>query len=538
MLRSAPRRRPHGKPSVPPGLRLRRAVWPLPALLALSGCGLATVEDARVEAERAAQALAERRAAEAAPRYAAVRTVEGPYVGLEPMAPDPRSRLPERWRAADAVTLPLAGAETAAVLAARIEAATGLEVRLMGAAPPAGDGDGPPAQAAFGAAFADGLSPGAGVWTGPLDRLLDAWAEAAGHAWRYDAEAGRIELVRSRSVVFRVHALAGAQRHQASASSREREGEDGAAHLTAQSIAAETAYDPWPEIEAQVKGLVNSGTRVTVAPSSASVTVSGLPRDVRRVRRLLAYLNREVLRPVTLTAHVYSVRFDRESDYALGLGGVIPRLLGTSLELSVTGDTVAVVRPGAAAGDSLAAAVQALGRAGTVSRVLSADVPSLNGKPAQFFELVSEAYLKELRTTAGEGVAQTELVPGTVSSGFALSYVPRITGPDEVLVRLTASLRDRPVFTEFTSHARTIQLPAYGSRAVQVTRKLGRGETLLVTGFSDRSASSERSGTFGADVPLPGGRRRGTLVRAERVLLIAAEIGAPLGVSEVPGTAL
>ena len=73
--------------------------------------------------------------------------------------------------------------------------------------------------------------------------------------------------------------------------------------------------------------------------------------------------------------------------------------------------------------------MRALNRAGTVSRVLSADIPSLNGKPAQFFELFKEAYLREQRTTAGEGIAQTELVPGTVSSGFAVSYLPRITGP-------------------------------------------------------------------------------------------------------------
>ena len=188
--------------------------------------------------------------------------------------------------------------------------------------------------------------------------------------------------------------------------------------------------------------------------------------------------------------------------------------------------------------DALAATVRALSRAGTVSRVLSADIPSLNGKPAQFLELTNEAYLKELRTTAGEGLAQTELVPGTVSSGFALSYLARITGPDEVLVRLSASLRDRPRFTTFTSDGHTIQLPAYGGRAIQVTRKIGRGETLVVTGFSDRGAVSSREGSVDADVPVPFGGRSARLVREERVLLVAAEIGAPLGIAEVHGVEL
>ena len=43
-------------------------------------------------------------------------------------------------------------------------------------------------------------------------------------------------------------------------------------------------------------------------------------------------------------------------------------------------------------------------------------------------------------------VVQTEVVPGTISSGFAFSFVPQITGPDEVLLKLFASLQDRPDF--------------------------------------------------------------------------------------------
>ena len=180
--------------------------------------------------------------------------------------------------------------------------------------------------------------------------------------------------------------------------------------------------------------------------------------------------------------------------------------------------------------------MKALNSAGAVSRVLSADIPSLNGKPAQFFELFQEAYLRELHTTAGEGIAQTELVPGTVSSGFAVSYLPRITGPGEVLVRLFASLRDRPSFTAFTTNSQTIQLPAYASRAIQVTQKIGRGETLMVTGFSDRSASRRAFGHVRSPIcRCREGARKASSARIEQVLLITADIGEPLGIAEVRG---
>ena len=266
--------------------------------------------------------------------------------------------------------------------------------------------------------------------------------------------------------------------------------------------------------------------------------MNGTPAVIARVRAWLAWLNREVLRPVTLSVHLYAVRMEREAEYGFGLATLVKELFGTSAELAVTSESVAIVRPSAAVGDTLSATVSALSRAGSVSRVLSADIPSLNGKPAQFFELYKESYVKQSRTTVGEGVAQTEIVPGTVSSGFAASYVPRVTGPGEVLVRLFASMRDRPAFREVAGGGTTIQLPAYASRAVQVTQRIRRGETLLVTGFSVRRSEADGSGSFHEEVPLPGGGRKAALSRTEQVLLVTAEVGAPLGVAETPGEAL
>ena len=433
------------------------------------------------------------------------------------------------------MTLPLAGIAEAPVLARRIEAATGLPVRLTG---PEAEGAGASRRDSL--AGIDRLSPEGGVWTGPLDALLDAWTRPAGYAWRYHEDREEIEIVRRQALAFRIHALAGRQRYAASASTDDgaEGGEEGGAVTTSQSIASETEYDPWPEIEAQTRALAGPGAVVAAAPSSASLLVAGTPGDLARVRAFLSWLNREVLRPVTLSVHVYSVRRERGADYGIGIAAAVAELFGTSAELAVSPESIALIRPSAAVGDTLSATVRALSRTGTVSRVLSADIPSLNGKPAQFFELFKEAYLKESRTTAGEGIAQTELVPGTVSSGFAVSYIPRITGPGEVLVRLFASLRDRPAFREFSSGGRSIQLPAYASRAVQVSQKIGRGETLLVSGFSGSRAEAEGSGTFHEDFPLPGGTRRGALARHEQVLLVTASIGAPLGISESPGEAL
>ena len=186
-------------------------------LAALSGCGLAEFEQARLETRDAARQVSALRgsgasalgAPQAGPRLSTVRLIERrPYVGLTRIEPDPRADLPARFRRADAVTLPLTGIGAAATLAGRIETATGLAVRFTGPPRRADDitGGDPPVNV-LGADGRDGMTPDGGIWTGPLDALLDAWTEPSGYEWRYDADRQAIEIVRRRSAIFQIHAL-------------------------------------------------------------------------------------------------------------------------------------------------------------------------------------------------------------------------------------------------------------------------------------------------------------------------------------------
>ena len=179
------------------------------------------------------------------------------------------------------------------------------------------------------------------------------------------------------------------------------------------------------------------------------------------------------------------------------------------------------------------ATVTALRSVGTASRILSADIPSLNGQPTQFFDVYDHRYLKELETEVDEGVVSVKLKPGEVWSGFGLSYVGRIVGNDSVLARITVTIQDAPTFTVFGNSQNQIQLPSAGRRAVVVTQHIERGAVLLLSGFSDRQSTESRAGTFDPDVPLPEGERRGSVDRVETVLLVTADVGAPMGIMEL-----
>ena len=460
------------------------------------------------------------------------------------MAED-RSLLPEDLRSETGIVVTLGDEPGDEVLARRISDAAGIGVRLAGVRWQSPVGEGGPVDAVTDtvrtltdtvrvdwlSSWSDELAGEAGVWSGPLDRLLDAWTQAAGYRWQYDDEAALVEVVRSETRIFAVHALLGSQKYNVTTTTVGAGGE-ATSGSSSQSISSEMTYDPWQEIGPQAVAAAGAEGTVSVSAASATVTATGLPRAVERVRAYLEHVNRHVLRPVTLSVHLYSVRFDKGSDYEVGLTGILPEAFGSNFAVGVGGGTISVVRPTSVGASSLRATVNALRKVGTASRVLSVDVPTLNGRPAQFYDLFDQAYLKEIATTVEDGVRSYELTPGTVSSGFGLSFVARIVAPDEVLARITATIQDRPEFAAFGAAGNQIQLPSGGRRAIVVTQRIARGETLLLTGFRDRSSSGERSGTFHPAVPLPEGGADAAIARIETALLVTADIGTPLGISE------
>ena len=379
------------------------------------------------------------------------------------------------------------------------------------------------------------------IWSGALSELRDEWTSELGYEWSYRPERGVVEVTRHSSVSFTLHALGGQQTYRVASSTSDRSGggdEDRSVNFSTQFLDTEYRYQPWQDIEHHVGTLVSESTRVDVSEVHGTVVVRGLPRDVARVRNYLSYLNREVLRPLMVSVHVLNVSRERESDFGTDLAGALHGVFGSSYDaafrIGSTGSGISIVRPsGSGGGSSFSATLRALRSLGRVSRVLTAGLPSLNGKPAQYYELVRNAYLAEISTTTNEGGVGTELRPGSVASGFAVSYVGHITGPEEVLLRLFVSLQDRPEFTEIESGGSRIQLPEFASRGINVEQSIREGETLVVAGFSDRVMQSSEKGIGRARSPWLGGDTRHREARAEQVLLLTVRVGEARGVSEV-----
>ena len=551
---SGPSRPRPGAPGHSPGTRrtpvaiLRATAVSLAAgALVISGCA-ALPESARsaAEASRVGKAarvyLEEFPARENAHEILEIESAR-PYTGLALLSAPKDRTLPPRLRSKDGISVPLERALNSAEVAQRITAAAGLEVRFLG--PPRVDRDG--TEIPFSGRRTSGPALGGqAIWTGSLAELLDEWSSELGYEWSYRPEREVIEVTRYASVSFILHALGGQQTYRVASSTSDRSGggdEDRSANFSTQFLDTEYRYQPWQDIEHHVSTLVSESTRVDVSEAHGTVVVRGLPRDVARVRSYLSYLNREVLRPLMVSVHVLNVARESGSDFGTDISGALHEVFGSSYDavfsIGAEGSGISIVRPSAPdAGNSFTATLRALRSLGRVSRVLTAGLPSLNGKPAQYYELVRNAYLAEVSTTTNDGGVGTELRPGSVASGFAVSYIGHVTGPDEVLLRLFVSLQDRPEFKEIESGGNRIQLPEFASRGINVEQSIREGETLVIAGFSDRVVQSDEEGFGQAQLQWLGGKTRHREIRAEQVLVLTVRVGEPRGVSAVREVAL
>ena len=508
----------------------------------LAGCAQwAPEESARVAASAqavghdVAAALGRSHVPLSAPVVLHVET-QRPYTGLHPLLASAKDDLPERFLGEDGISIPLERGMTAPEMAQYISAATGLAVRFVGRAPPRAEGRAAPRYERRG----DRVLGDEARWQGSLAELLDEWTQALGYEWTFAPARSAIEVVRTMSAVYQLHALGGLQEYRVGSTTSggaSGSGETSTADFARQALQTQYQYDPWAEIEEAVSGLVSVETQVGVSPAQASVTVTGLPADVRRVGRYLRHVNRTVLRPIEVTVRVLSVSRDSGADFETDFSAALHSLAGGAYDVVFEGSpgtqSVGVVRPGSAAGrNSLEVTLRALRSLGTVSRVLSAGVPALNGAPAQYYELVRHTYLAEVATTANEGGVSTELRPGSISSGFAMSYVGRITGPGEVMLRIFASLQDPPTFEVFGNATNLIQLPEFRSRGISVTQRVREGETLVLSGFSDRVLSSDQEGFLRAGNPLAGATLHADR-RTDQVLLVTSRIGEAGEVGEI-----
>lgn len=293
------------------------------------------------------------------------------------------------------------------------------------------------------------------------------------------------------------------------------------------SMSTSSAIDYWGALQKTAQGIAGPGVQVVVDKSFGTLSATGTPPQLDRLNEWVREMSSMLRKQVAIDVHVYNVQVNREDNYGLNLGlayksasghtGVtltsasIPTVTSTSTPMSFGANILG----GTLNGTSVA--VQALSTLGNVSQVVSRSGVTLNGQMMALQAARVQNYLASSQTTlTSTSGSSTALQPGSVTIGFTGTFLPRVVD-GRIMIDLNMTLSDLLGIASASSGGSTIQLPDVQSTTFEQSIALKPGETLVLTGYRQHTASVTNNGVGSPDFAALGGgvdAQRGDTVMA------------------------
>ncbi|WP_295460786.1 PilN family type IVB pilus formation outer membrane protein [uncultured Pseudomonas sp.] len=287
------------------------------------------------------------------------------------------------------------------------------------------------------------------------------------------------------------------------------------------------------DIQNNVKAMlsVSPAGRMYLAPSTGTLTVTDRPEVISRIEAYLNSTNRSITQQVLFNVKVFEVTLTDSDQLGLNWAAVYKSLntkWGLSLSNTVSGistsattASVGIVNTADSAWAGSNAIVQALAEQGRVSNVRSPSVTTLNLQPAPLQIGNVQGYLASSQTTSTASVGSTtSLTPGTITSGFNMTLLPRVLDRDELLLMVSINMSSKPTFQTFTSNGSSVQLPDYDAKSLSPKVKLRSGQTLILSGFEELNEDARKTGVGDPGFFGLGGSRTRTSGHSILVVLI------------------
>jgi len=402
-------------------------------------------------------------------------------------------------------------------------------------------------------------------FTGRLSVFLNTFASHFGVGWEYTG--GEIRVFRNMTRTFTINALPAQislNTSQTADTSTSGGGGSGGGSGGVQSqgaanqrVTTDAAIRIWEELTAQVGNIVGQDGRVTSSVSTGSITVTAPGPVMSRVQAYMDRQNERLSRQVTVAVQVLSVELQDSDNLQLDVQGLFGRAADFGIAFGNTGGALRALNGIAPVGlpgsPSLSfgitnpssqwagsgALFEALSRRGRVRVSQMASVTTMNGIPAPLQVANTRGYLASVSTTdgttagGGTGVGTTAvrqtLVPGSVTTGFSMSLLPRVNEASGSLmmqfaINLSELVGPNDGFRTFTSGQNTIQLPDVNTRSFVQQAEIPNGSSLVLTGFLQDRDSAERRGVGVPEFVGLGGRQSATRTRTAIVVVLTPQV--------------
>lgn len=273
----------------------------------------------------------------------------------------------------------------------------------------------------------------------------------------------------------------------------------------------------WNDLEKTIKTMLSKDGTVTVSQATTTITVRDHAENVRAIGDYLASMNKDFARQVSLQVQVLQITLNKAFSYGINwnliqgniaaVGGV-----GTSTNPPLTslGNDVAQLGGIGATGVGyikngiIQALLSMLSQQGQLSVVTQPTVVTLNNQVAQIAITTQKSYLASVTSTLNQNFSQASLTPGTVTTGFTLYVLPKITG-NQIYLQLTSELSTLDALTTFSSTpagtpgGNQIQEPTVTSKSFNQRTMVPSGDTLVLSGFRQVINQSNNASIAGID---------------------------------------
>ncbi|MDR9863441.1 PilN family type IVB pilus formation outer membrane protein [Pseudomonas baetica] len=359
-------------------------------------------------------------------------------------------------------------------------------------------------------------------FNGRISALLDLVTSRLGLSWHYSPVERAVRINYFETKVFDVYAFGdkqeiettvksgmttttgtGSGTNGGSSSASGASGESGSNQSTKVTLNTSIITDIQNNVQAMLSH--SPPGRLYLAPSTGTLTVTDRPDVLARIEAYLNKTNTDITRQVLFNVKVFEVTLTDKDQLGLNWSAVYKSLSskwGFSLSNTVSGissnavsGSVGIVDTANSAWAGSTAIIQALAEQGRVSNVRSPSVTTLNLQPAPIQIGNVKGYIPSSTTSSTASVGTTtSLNAGTITSGFNMTLLPRVTENNDLLVMISINMSSKPTFTTFTSNGSSAQTADYDTKGLSPKVKLRSGQTLILSGFDEMSEDATKSG--------------------------------------------
>ena len=197
-------------------------------------------------------------------------------------------------------------------------------------------------------------------------------------------------------------------------------------------------------------------------------------------------INERLARQVAITVRVWALELTDASSAGLNLQALFENndvsvVAGSLGDLGSASTAAVSVVKGKLKGSS--GTIKALKEWGRATQLSSAGGLLMSNQPLPVQAIKRHAYLAGMTLATSEYNQTSEITPGEVTTGFAMTIIPHILPDRRVILQYTVTLSALDSMEEIDREQVYVQLPQVSTRSFAQRSKMKMGQTLVLAGF-------------------------------------------------------